>query len=101
MNGLRYEEHSLSAFAPLRLCEPVFCLYVPKTNESVAVKSPFSSVLVKVRQGRCGGVAEAKETLRADMQAPRMEMRAGLDRISAEIREVRTDLKLHEMEHHK
>lgn len=30
-----------------------------------------------------------------------MEMRAGLDRISAEIREVRTDLKLHEMEHHK
>jgi hypothetical protein len=35
------------------------------------------------------------------MQALRMEMRAGLDRIPAEIRDSRTDLKIHELEHHK
>jgi hypothetical protein len=45
-------------------------------------------------------ISEAKETLRAEMQALRMELRAGFEKISSEIRETQHDLKVHELEHH-
>jgi len=45
-------------------------------------------------------IADTKETLRADIQALRMEIMAGLEKISGEIRDVRSDLKIHELEHH-
>ncbi len=42
-------------------------------------------------------ITEVEETLRADIQALRMEIRAGLEKMSGEIREVRSDLKIHEL----
>jgi hypothetical protein len=34
------------------------------------------------------------------MQVNRMEMKTGFEKISSEIRDVRSDLKIHELEHH-
>jgi hypothetical protein len=34
------------------------------------------------------------------MRSLRMEMKAGFEKISIEIRDVRNDLKIHELEHH-
>jgi hypothetical protein len=34
------------------------------------------------------------------MRALRMEIRAGFEKLSGEIRDVRSDLKIHELEHH-
>jgi len=45
-------------------------------------------------------ITEAKETLRAEMIALRMEIKAGFEKLSGEIRDVRSDLKVHELEHH-
>jgi hypothetical protein len=45
-------------------------------------------------------ITEAKETLRAEMIALRMEIRAGFEKLSGEIRDVRSDLKIHELDHH-
>ena len=46
-------------------------------------------------------ISEAKETLRAEMQALRTEVKAGFEKISGELREVRADMKIHVLEHHK
>jgi len=43
---------------------------------------------------RARRITEAKETLRAEMQALRVEMKAGFEQLSAL-------LKVHELEHHK
>ena len=48
-----------------------------------------------------GRITEAKETLRAEMQALRMEIKAGFEKLSSEIREIPSDLKIHELEHHR
>ena len=45
-------------------------------------------------------ISEAKETLRAEMALLRMEIKAGFEKLSSEIRDVRTDIKIHELEHH-
>jgi len=37
----------------------------------------------------------------AEMVALRMEIKAGFEKMSAQIRDVRTDLKIHVLEHHK
>lgn len=46
-------------------------------------------------------ITEAKETLRAEMVALRMEIKAGFEKMSAQIGDVRTDLRIHVLEHHK
>jgi hypothetical protein len=46
-------------------------------------------------------ITEAKETLRAEMQSLRMELKAGFEKISTEIREAQHDLRIHELQHHK
>lgn len=50
-------------------------------------------------------ITETKETLRAEIKALQAEMRAGFDRLSAEIKALDTKLEskftIHELEHHK
>ena len=46
-------------------------------------------------------ITEAKETLRAEMVALRMEIKAGFEKMSAQIGDVQTDLRIHVLEHHK
>ena len=48
-----------------------------------------------------GRITEAKETLRAEMRALRMEIKAGFEKLSSDIKDVRSDLKVHELEHHR
>jgi hypothetical protein len=45
-------------------------------------------------------ITEAKETLRAEMNGLRMEIRAGFEKMPSEIRDIRGNLKIHELEHH-
>jgi len=55
---------------------------------AIAVGFPVSMLIYSNSR-----ITEAKETLRAEMQAMRAEMKAGFEQISAQ-------LKVHELEHH-
>ena len=56
---------------------------------AIAIILPLSMLLYSNSR-----ITEAKETLRAEIQTLRVEMRAGFEQISAQ-------LKVHELEHHK
>ena len=62
---------------------------------ALAVIIPLSMLLYSNSR-----ITEAKETLRAEIHAMRMEVRAGFEKLSSEIKDVRSDLKIHELEHH-
>ena len=62
---------------------------------ALAVIIPFSMSIYSNSR-----ITEAKETHRAEMNSLRMEVRAGFEKLSSEIKDVRSDLKIHELEHH-
>jgi hypothetical protein len=78
---------------------------------SVAIILPLTALIYSnsrisdTRTALEGKMSEMKETLRAEMKALRADvdsqMKTGFAQISAEIKDLKTTLKVHELEHHK